>query len=155
MGDWLLFCWRQKRVKDKKSHTCKTVSQNCRICGTTFRTAYGHVLCKKCRNKLPKCSVCGMIMAPEYGYLERYGGTIGNKKLCGSCYRQLRKRGRLHITADQDLLRDGQVVRVPLTLPSTKVQGFSAQGLSYGLCQSSPGRGDIPQSPLKNITSTV
>lgn len=63
------------------------------------------------------CMGCGIMVGDDY--METRLHQVGNYQICGSCWRQLEKRGRLQVQPYQEcryLYPDGQVVIKKSTL---------------------------------------
>lgn len=87
-------------------------SKKCRICGRDFRGFYKRdpiEVCQRCAAKLPKCGCCHIIIAPEYGYMERFARQVGRYRLCYHCSRELRRKKFLRISESLCLLPSGKV----------------------------------------------
>jgi len=84
----------------------------CQRCETEFSTATpNEVLCPDCRKVQPTCDNCLCIMAPQYGYRERYGIKIGKFTICGGCRTELAVRGYLRPVTGVILYPDGRVTK--------------------------------------------
>jgi len=64
----------------------------CKKCGERFKTTWPvqsqNHLCQKCILKLPRCSRCDIITAPEFGFMME-SVKYGKVSVCGWCYRDL------------------------------------------------------------------
>jgi hypothetical protein len=84
----------------------------CQKCGKRFKYRQGELcmLCNKCIKTLPRCAACGIIIAPQYGYLTS-STQVGKYNLCDSCYLRLKRKGRIKLEGKRYLLPGGEVVQ--------------------------------------------
>lgn len=54
-----------------------------------------------------RCFACGICVGPQYNEHESY--PVGDKKVCGWCYRKLKKDGFIELPRSGRLLPDGTV----------------------------------------------
>ena len=73
------------------------------------------MLCPDCATQLSRCDACGIVVSCEYDYIERQLVSIGNSKVCGTCYEWLQREGSIEITPTPKrlgrsiMLKDGTI----------------------------------------------
>ena len=94
---------RRIQTQEKLTTVREKVSA-CKICGRDLDPVCvpPELLCVKCASRLPKCFSCGIVTAPEWGFLE---GSIvfAGHSLCYTCAQELKRKGYLMIS-DRDVL---------------------------------------------------
>lgn len=81
----------------------------CTICGHPITVEAHQKLCKACTHKYA-CYGCGIIMAPEHGFLRWPVKKLKGRQLCGECSQTLDKYGFLRLKDTVVMVADGNLI---------------------------------------------